>query len=358
MLQLMRHKDDKMTPLERSQAIASGSEFDRLPVSLFINELKARLINVSMDQLVTNTEAIVQEEVEVFNRYGADGLSCGPNSHGIAKAMGSPTVFPKNGLPTIPEPLLSDYSQLSNLEPIDPQTDGFIKQKLEACEQLAEMAHGVVGISTSVGGPMTIAAYLRGTENLLRDLRKDSEHVKELLDLVLASQKNCIDAFAPYGVSISLGDPVSSGSVLSPKLFRQFSKPYLTEIARYAKEKTGKAPSLHICGKTERIWNDLLDLPIASYSLDNISDLEEAKAVLGNKLALVGNVPPVEVMYDGGQQEIEAAVKSCVQKAYDTPAGYTIAFGCDMPPSAPLENLDYFMKAARHYGSFDYLKQL
>jgi uroporphyrinogen decarboxylase len=347
-----------MTPVERSQAITEGKAYDRLPTSLFVGEIKARLIDESFDQIVHSVDAIVASEIETFNRFGADGLSCGPNSYGIGTALGADVVYPKDSLPHPVTDYLSDYAMLDNMEPVDPYKDQPVKNKLEALNILAEEAEGIVGISSSVGGAMTIASYLRGAENLLKDLRKNPDEVKKLLNFIVQSQKNCIDAFAPYGVRISLGDPVSSGSLLSPKLFKEFSYPALKEISDYAYEKTGKKATLHICGKTERNWEAIRQLNLASYSLDNQSDLAEALDFFGDKMAVVGNIPPVDIMHQGTEEEIHKAVKESIQVGQASGHSHIVAFGCDIPAQAPVENLDYYMDAVRTYGSFEAVKSL
>ncbi len=355
---IKKHPKDEMTPLERSEAIEKEKRFDRLPTSLFVGEIKARLINKSFDQIVHSVEAIVEAEIETFNRFGADGLSCGPNSYGIGTALGADVVYPEDSLPHPISDYLTDYSMLDNMEPVDPYKDQPVKNKLEALDILAEEAEGIVGISSSVGGAMTIASYLRGAENLLKDLRRNPEGVKKLLDLIVESQKNCIDAFAPYGVRISLGDPVSSGSLLSPKLFKEFSYPALKEISDYAYEKTGKKATLHICGKTESNWGAMRELNLSAYSLDNQSDLAEALDFFGNKMGVIGNIPPVEVMHQGSEEEIHQAVRESIRVGQESGRSHVVAFGCDIPPQAPLENLDYYMDAIRKYGSYEAVESL
>lgn len=358
MLSIKKHPEDEMTPLERSEAIEAGKTYDRVPTSLFVGEIKARLINESFDQIVHSVDAIVNAEIETFNRFGADGMSCGPNSYGIGTALGADVIFPEDSLPHPVSDYLTDYSMLDNMEPVNPYKDQPVKNKLEALDILAEKAEGIVGISSSVGGAMTIASYLRGAEDLLKDLRKNPEGVKKLLKLIVESQKNCIDAFAPYGVRISLGDPVSSGSLLSPRLFEEFSYPALKEVSDYAYEKTGKKATLHICGKTESNWEAIKQLNLASYSLDNQSNLGEALEFFGDKMAVVGNIPPVDVMHQGTEEEIHESVKENIRVGQTSEHSHIVAFGCDIPAQAPLENLDYYMDAVRKYGSYEAVQSL
>ena len=358
LLTLKAHPADRLTPVERAFALAHGERYDRLPVSLFVGEIKALLYGVTMDKLVDSVEDIVNAEVHCFNTYGADGISSGPNSFGIARAMGADVVFPPDSIPHTVSDVLTTYEKLDDLGTFDPATTWPVCNRYESCGILSEQAEGLVGVSASVGGPLTIASYLRGVTNLLKDMRRDKENVKRLLEVVVANQKRCIDAFSRFGVTISLGDPVASGSLLSPKYFREFAMPALREVSDYAFEKTGKKPTLHICGRTERVWEDIKTLNLASYSLDNESSLLDAAKFFGDKMALVGNVPPVDVMYEGDREAIFASVKENFAAGIHAKKGYVLAFGCDIPPLAPPENLQHFMDAARYYGAYERIQVL
>ena len=54
-------------------------------------------------------------------------------------------------------------------------------------------------------------------------------------------------------------------------------------------------------------------MPIRAISLDNIIDLEEAKKELGDRMTIVGNIPPVECLLEGSEEEIRAEVRREIQ---------------------------------------------
>ena len=110
---------------------------------------------------------------------------------------------------------------------------------------------------------------------------------------------------------------------------------------------------LHICGKTEKIWNDIGEMAsigVVGFSMDNIVSLAECKKTIGDKMRMLGNVDPSNVMYDGTSEEIRDAVINCVLEGYDSPKGYTIMSGCSLPVETPLENIQTMMETAREIG--------
>ncbi|MBZ9622231.1 MULTISPECIES: uroporphyrinogen decarboxylase family protein [unclassified Clostridium] len=91
------------------------------------------------------------------------------------------------------------------------------------------------------------------------------------------------------------------------------------------------------------------DLNISAFSVDNCEDIEEVKNVLGNKMCLVGNIDPVSVIRDGTVEDVYREVKNCIQKAADSPKGYIIGTGCDIPSGAPIENIKAVIEATKKY---------
>lgn len=355
---LKPHRKDKMTPLERAQAIEEGRKYDRIRCGLSLGEMKAKLIGEDMNKLVSSVEVMVKSEIVAFNRFGQDGISMGANSYGIAEAMGANVCYPKDNLPFITAPAITDYRMLDDMGPVNPEKDGRIPLYLEACSILEREAKGIVGIGSSIGGPFTIASYLRGAVNLLKDTHRCPENVHKLMRIVTESSKNCIDAFSIFGVSVAMADPMASGSVISPKVFEKFVFPYLKELTDYALLKTGKKASLHMCGKTEKLWKWMNKLNIASFSLDEKVDLCQAKNELGIKTCLAGNVSPVEVILQGNKESITRSVKECIKKGHDSPQGYILGFGCQAPPLTPGKNIEYFMEAARKFGTYEKMNEM
>ena len=100
------------------------------------------------------------------------------------------------------------------------------------------------------------------------------------------------------GCTPSLTDAMSSCSVISPRAFREFSLPYLERLIDHIHSR-GKRVTLHICGDTRQIWEAMVESGADCLSLDNDVDLAEAKAKIGARVRLMGNVRPSEVMLQG-----------------------------------------------------------
>ncbi|SPF36158.1 Uroporphyrinogen decarboxylase [Candidatus Desulfosporosinus infrequens] len=345
-------KSDQMTPKERMTAFVAGKEIDRIPCMPLIGDHACRLIGVSVARYSHSAKLMAEGQIAVFRLYRPDGAGVGPGLFGIAEAMGTKLEFPENGTPYVDEPVLKDWSDFSTLAPVDPYQDGRLPLFLETLQMINEQIGDQVGVGSSVGGPFTAAASLRGTENFLKDLLRNPEMAHALLQLVTESALRYIDAVCDLGFKPSISEPTASGTLISAKQFQEFAKPYLKMYADRIIERCGSGPMLHICGNTNRIWPDMVDIGATVLSLDNIVDLAEAKEAVGHRACLAGNVKPVDTLMKGNREQIYAEAKECLRKTYDSPKGYILSSGCALALDTPRENVIALMDAARIYGSY------
>ncbi|NIS61242.1 MAG: hypothetical protein GTO13_11235, partial [Proteobacteria bacterium] len=54
----------------------------------------------------------------------------------------------------------------------------------------------------------------------------------------------------------------------------------------------------------------------------------------------------------GTEKQIEDATKWCIDTAAPYSA-FVLSSACEIPPTAPLENIDHFIKFAHEYGRYD-----
>lgn len=347
---IQKHPEDQMTPVERRRAIEEGKEYDRIPCIPFMGEFKCFLTGISIWDFWHDPQKMAEAEIMTFNRYGHDRLTIGPNTRGITEALGGEFIYPENGIPYADEPFLKDYVQLDEMKAVDAFLNPRIEVFAQAAEILSREAGNIVPIEASIGGPLTIASNLRGTEILLRDCRKFPEEMHRLLRIVTDSQKSCIDRMAEYDLGIAMADPVANPALIGPRIYREFVYPYTEELTDYAYQKTGQRVSLHMCGETYSIWKYLSQYKLNELSLDNIVDMNRAVEELGDKIPIAGNVDPVQIVMNGTREEIDQAVEECVKIGKTAKMGYHLTTGCDIPETTDPVQMDYFMKAARKYG--------
>lgn len=95
---------------------------------------------------------------------------------------------------------------------------------------------------------------------------------------------------------------------------------------------------------------DVASIGVVGFSMDNVASLSDCKKTIGDKMRMLGNVDPSNVMYAGTVKEVRDAVINCVLEGYDSPKGYTLMSGCSLPVETPLENIQVMMDTAREIG--------
>ena len=107
---------------------------------------------------------------------------------------------------------------------------------------------------------------------------------------------------------------------------------------------------IHICGSTHDRWAEVVDAGIGSFWVDNCESLKELKEAFGDRIAISGNVVPVDVLRNGTPDEIAENIRQCIADAADNPCGYNLCPGCTTPVGTSKENMIAFMNAAAIYG--------
>ncbi|MBU2429931.1 MAG: uroporphyrinogen decarboxylase family protein, partial [Proteobacteria bacterium] len=209
-----------------------------------------------------------------------------------------------------------------------------------------------IGVETSLPGPITAAAGIVGPAVFLNGLLKKPEKVHQLLEFCSDAIINIARHFIDANLQVGLADPMASGSVISKTLYDTFALPYTQKIVNACKAYKAVGVGYHVCGNTTKLLESMAQTGVDGIGIDNLVDMAAAKERIGHKVALAGNVPPVDLVCYGNAQTIDFSIKECFRKTWDSPKGYTLTTGCDLPVNTPIENIYAYMKSARYYAKY------
>ncbi|BCS54149.1 uroporphyrinogen decarboxylase family protein [Geobacter sp. SVR] len=338
-----------MTPLERFAAYAKGEAIDRLPCVPIVGNTAARVIGAKVSQFRGNGLLIAEAQIAAYRRFGYDVIRVFTDLYTLAEAMGARVHYPENETAYLEAPAIASLDEIARLKPVNPATDGNLPAHLEAMQRVVEAVGREVPVTGALTCPFTTASFLIGTENLVRLMLKRPEAVHRLCQLALESGIRYAEAIIDCGCAPSLTDPMSSSTVIGPRQFREFSYPYLKRLIEFI-HLHGKSVTLHICGKTEKIWGLMADAGADCISIDNDASLAQARHDVGSRVRIMGNIKPSEVMLLGSPADVRQAVRECVATAGDSPRGYIVASGCSLPTETPFENIQAMMDAVAEIG--------
>jgi uroporphyrinogen decarboxylase len=260
-------------------------------------------------------------------------------------AFGARCLFYENDFP-FAERVMQDIADVDRIEKPNPRRSGllpFVIQRLRHCQPRIEAAGHRIRFAIS-RGPLNIASFLMGPTEFLTELKVTPDKVHQFLRLVtgfirdwLVYQKEC---FPSIDGVLLLDDIVG---FLGPDDYREFAQPYLTELygcldvaVRFLHNDSpcrASAPYLHATGVN--LFNMGIDVSLA-----------DLRTRTDSRVALMGNVPPRDVLAAGKPKDVEAAVEQQFRGLAAT-TGLLFSCGGGMPPGVPSENIRAFVSKVK-----------
>jgi uroporphyrinogen decarboxylase len=173
-----------------------------------------------------------------------------------------------------------------------------------------------------------------------------------VLEVNLAIARRAVRAGADV---IVLGDDYAHnlGPMMSPGVFREFLLPRLTRMVAVVHEEGGLVVK-HSDGNLYPVLED-----IVSSGADGLNpiepvagmDLATTKRLVGDRMALVGNVDCGSLLCHGSSDDVRRAVRQCIRDAA-AGGGYLLCSSNSIHSSVNPENYIAMVKAGREFGAY------
>ncbi len=258
-------------------------------------------------------------------------------------AFGVKCRFHEHDFPHAERVLLS-WQETDRITIPDCRTDGLLPlviKRLQHCRGRIEAAGHRIRFAIS-RGPMNIASYLLGQTEFLLGLRSEPERALQLLDKVtrfivdwLCYQKECFPSIE--GVLV-LDDLIG---FVGPRDFETFACPFMRQVFA-ALDVPVKMLHNDAHGLITAKYADRIGFNAFNFSHEH--GLEEIRALAGDELVLVGNIPPRDVLAGGTPQDVVRAVQEAKASVKDRRRVLWSAGG-GTPPGVTSDNLHAFYEA-------------
>ena len=347
---------NKMTGLERCQAVLNFETPDRVPVVPQTFMFAAETAGYKIGDINNNGKKMAESHVASQNKYGYDGCVIDIDDASLAEACGARVIFDNPDEPAIVDehnPLVSDLRQVKDLKLPNPLKDGRLPAWLEATERLVDsIGDHVFIMGRSDPGPFSLLCFLRGTQNLMMDLMtEDPEILWEAMDWCRKASLSFSKAQKDAGAhATSIGDAYAGPNLISPAMYKQFAWEHEKTLCRQVQD-YGIPWSLHICGNTNGILEDMVNTGAKILELDWQVDMKEASKIAAGRAVLMGNLDPSEPLVLGTPNDVDLKVKELI----DATGGKNLflSSGCAMGRFTPEANMRALVHAAEKYGTFD-----
>jgi uroporphyrinogen decarboxylase len=263
-------------------------------------------------------------------------------------ALGAPMKFWVGNTPSV-EPSLRQLEDVDALEGYDVESNGFAALTLHQMRRLAprirELGHVLPMLTAR--GPLCTAAFVRGTTAFLMDLVDNPEGAHRLIDLCtrvvidwLSAQRRVlgdgVDGF------LLLDDIVG---LIGARHYLEYAHPYLQRVC------AAFPPDWVKVYHNDADVNACLEyLPDAGFTVLNWGtqvSVRDVKQRIGNRMSLMGNVPPLDVGVRGTPEAVRAATLDVLEASGGE--RIILSVGGGVSPGMPRRNIDAMRDALRAF---------
>jgi uroporphyrinogen decarboxylase len=263
----------------------------------------------------------------------------------LPSAFGARIHFYHDRPPSI-EPVTTDISHWADAPLPDVHEDGFMPLALRMYDHMESLlyADGLGIKMVAARGPMVTAGFVMGITDLMMGIITHPAEINQILDKITTTIIRWLQAqldtlHEPEGIML-LDDVVG---MVSLKHYQEFVAPHLQRIFN---EFDGLVRIYHNDTPCRHLHGAFAEANFDVFNFSHETDIGEVKASMGHRVALMGNVAPLDLGVRGTPQEVEQEALACLDKAAPG-GGMILSFGGGVSPGTPPENIDALLRASR-----------
>lgn len=223
-------------------------------------------------------------------------------------------------------------------------------------DRVKDLVGDEVSIHGEVFSPFTHFMELFGYEEALVNLLIDRGKAHALLERLTEASVTWAVAQARHGVdAVLISSAFAGGPLISPKMYREFVQPYERQVTEAVKAENVPVYT-HTCGSigdrleamvdTGTMGIDTLDPPPLGNTV-----LAEAKARIGDKIFIKGNMNAVELLAYQTHDQVIAQASERIRAGMPG-GGYILSTACSVSPRMEPEKLELLTPLAEEIGRY------
>jgi uroporphyrinogen decarboxylase len=300
--------------------------------------------------LCTNPELACEVTLQPLRRFKLDAAILFSDILTIPDAMGLGLYFETGEGPKFQHPI-SSHRDVENLPIPDPELGlGYV---MDAVRTIRKNLKGEVPLIGFSGSPWTLATYMveGGSSKAFTKIKKMAFSEPKTLHLLLDKLADSVILYlnaqiAAGAQSVMIFD--TWGGVLSPRDYQLFSLQYMEKIVdSLTREYDGARIPVTLFTKNGGQWLEAIAATgCDAIGLDWTINIADAKARVGDKVALQGNMDP-SVLY-APKARIEQEVAD-ILAGFGKGEGHVFNLGHGIHLDVPPENAGHFVEAVHKF---------
>lgn len=335
---------------------------DRVPVVTQMHEFAMKELGIPAKKFYTTPAILTAGTLEIQERYGIDVPVLDYDVYNIeAEALGQEIKYSDHDMPDVDRnrPLIRDRDDLKKIRTPNFDSDGRFSNVIEMNRIFRKLIGGAE-ITTRICAPFSLAASIRGLEQLFMDIYGDPDFTKSLFDRiveeVLAPWVLRLKKEFPNIKNIAADDAAGSLPIVSPHIIKEWIIPYVLRLRE-------------LCGHEVYVPNwvgekylkdpeEMLDLKLQAcpgFVEGQDPDVEELGPALYKEYANKKGVPLIlgigaAFMALSTPEEVADRVRNYI-KVGGRDGRFALLF-CNLGATTPPENVKAAMDAVHRYGKY------
>lgn len=301
--------------------------------------------------LCKTPELACEVTMQPLDRFDLDAAILFSDILTIPDAMGLGLHFKEGDGPTFSKPIQSK-GDISKLAIPDPLTE--LRYVIDAVALIRRELNGRVPLIGFSGSPWTLATYMveggssKEFSKIKGLLYSDPVALEQLLDIVAASVAAYLNAQIEAGAqAVMIFD--TWGGTLTPELYRRHSLAPMASIVQQLK-RTHNEQTIPVILFSKGANHSLVEIAATgtdAVGLDWTINIGDAKKLVGDKVALQGNLDPT-VLYSS-PATIREEVKKIITD-YAAPSGHVFNLGHGIHPGIDPNNVKTLVDCVHEFG--------
>lgn len=335
---------------------------DRVPVYAQMHEFVMKELGVNGKEFYTTPEILVSGTLEICEKYRIDVAFLDYDVYNIeAEALGQRIIYSDSGMPDVDRsrPLIRDRDDLKKIKTPDFDSDG----RLPTVVEIYSIYKKLTGIDAAMefSAPFSLAANIRGIEQLLGDLYDDPEFAKSLFDRlteeILAPWIQHLKKTFPDAKSIAGNDATASLPIVSPDILREWVIPYILRLRELC------GPAVHVPNWVGERYlknpQEMFDLKLTvcpGFLQGQDPDVEVLGPAVYREYAEKRGVPLIlgigaSFLALSQPEDVEKRVKNYIEVGGKN--GRFALYLCNLGATTPPENVRAAVNAIGKYGTYE-----